>query len=112
MSSPCQEQSNSLGLPPEILGLNALNRDDLKFIKSVYANFKEDLGDALAFLNPETNFLPKELKAKLEDLEIDFCPNAAYQQLTERIVSLLRANEVENLTEYILKAASLRKFLG
>ncbi len=37
----------SMGLPPEILALNALDDDDLEFIREVYVHFDDDLRDAL-----------------------------------------------------------------
>jgi len=50
----------SIGIPPEILGLNALDEKDLEFIGEVYVNFEEDLRDALKYFNPDTLFLPKK----------------------------------------------------
>ena len=35
-----------IGVPPEILGLSALDRDDLAFVREVYVNFDRDLLDA------------------------------------------------------------------
>ncbi|GAG72586.1 unnamed protein product, partial [marine sediment metagenome] len=52
----------SVGLPPEILGLNALNKDDLQFIREVYVNFEEDLRDSLRYFNPSADFIPKGLE--------------------------------------------------
>jgi phosphoenolpyruvate carboxylase len=43
----------SVGLPPEILGLNALDEDDLGFVREVYVNFEEDLRDAANILTPK-----------------------------------------------------------
>jgi len=37
----------SYGLPPELLGLNALNSKDIDYIKEIYANFDNDLRDSL-----------------------------------------------------------------
>jgi len=39
----------SLGFPPEILGLNAFDKEDIKEIKKVYVNFEQDLRQALKF---------------------------------------------------------------
>ena len=35
----------SIGLPPEIFGLNTLNRDDLAYLKEAYILFAEDIGE-------------------------------------------------------------------
>ena len=102
----------SLGLPPEVLGLNALNEDDLHFIKEVYINFEDDLRDSLRYLNPDTLFLPKDLKLKIRGFPADFRPEEEHKELTAYIISSLQKNGAEDLGEYVLRAASLRKFLG
>jgi phosphoenolpyruvate carboxylase len=102
----------SLGLPPEILGLNALDKDDLRFIKEVFINFEDDLRDSLRYLNPDTLFLPKDLKLKIREFPEDFQPEEEHKELTEYIINSLRRNGAEDLGEYVLRAASLRKFLG
>lgn len=102
----------SLGLPPEILGLNALDKDDLRFMKEVFINFEDDLRDSLRYLNPNTLFLPKDLKLTIGEFPADFQPEEEHKELTEYIINSLRRNGAEDLGEYVLRAASLRKFLG
>jgi len=101
----------SIGLPPEILGLNALNDDDIQFIREVYVNFDADLKDSLNFYNPDTSFLPKELKKTVKNL-IDIQTNEEHKKITDHIIASLSKNKHEDLQEYILRAARLRKFLG
>jgi len=101
----------SVGLPPEILGLNALNKDDLQFIREVYVNFEEDLRDSLRYFNPRTVFLPKGLEVEFGNF-IDFTTDYEHIEITDYIVKLLQENKSEDLKEYILRAANLRKFLG
>lgn len=102
----------SIGLPPEILGLNALDEKELRFIREVYVNFEDDLIDSLKYFNPDTSFLPKDLKPKIKNFLVDFQPDIQHKKITAYIESLLKENNTENLREYILRAASLRKFLG
>jgi len=102
----------SIGLPPEILGLNALNEDELQFIKTVYLNFEDDLKDALKYFNPNTEFLPNVLKTKIDDFLVDVEQDEEHRKITDYIMSSLRENKTEYLSEYILRAANLRKFLG
>lgn len=101
----------SVGLPPEILGLNALNKDDLQFIREVYVNFEEDLRDSLRYFNPSAGFIPKGLEVGALNF-IDFATDKEHKAITDYIVSLLKENKSEDLKEYILRAANLRKFLG
>lgn len=102
----------SIGLPPEVLGLNALNEDDIQFVSDVYVNFENDLRDAAKYLNPDANFLPKPLGAVIRDSPIDFESDEEHKEITEHIAGLLRKYKTEDLGEYVLRAADLRRFLG
>jgi len=102
----------SLGLPPEILGLNALNNDDFHFISNVYINFEKDLKDAIKYLNPASIFIPNELKIFLRDFPIYSEIDEIHKEITDKIQNIIEKNESDNIEEYILSAANLRKFLG
>ena len=102
----------SIGLPPEVLGLNALDKDDLRFVKEIYVNFEEDLSDSLKYLNRDTGFLPENIVRKVNNLPIDLQPDREHNEITSFIASSLRENRIEELQECILRAANLRKFLG
>lgn len=101
----------SIGLPPEILGLNALDEDDIQFVKKIYVNFEDDLRDSLKYFNPDTGFLPKNLEAKVSDFPTDFEVNEEHKEITDYVLSSLRENK-DGLEEPVLRAANLRKFLG
>ncbi len=103
----------SIGLPPEILGLNALNEEDIKFVRQVYLNFEEDLKDSLKYFNPGTPFLPEALKGKINDFQLDFQPDKAHEDLTKHIIKALsKHDKPENIVDDILRAAHIRRFLG
>lgn len=102
----------SLGLPPEIIGLHALNKKDLIFIKKIYHNFELDLLDALPFLNPNSPFLTKEIHHGLKFLKLDFNPHTSHKEITEEIISSLKNSSPERLHELTNRAAHFRGFLG
>ncbi len=102
----------SIGVPPEILGLNSLNSDDIKFLKEVYKNFEIDLKDSLKYVNFNSPFLSDKLKIKIEELGIDFKINIEHQEIVDSIIDLIQENKFEGIQELILKSASIRKFLG
>lgn len=102
----------SIGLPPEILGLNALGEDDIEFIKGVYVNFEDDLRDALKYFNPERASLLKKLNINIKALPVDFEVDEEHKKITEHIANSLGEDKTEDLGEHVLRAASLRKFLG
>jgi len=101
----------SIGLPPEILGLDALDDADIGYIREVYVNFDEDLRAACRFLNTETGFVPSELAARVTDLT-DVESDEEHTQITAAIARALRENETGKLTSLVLQAAHRRKFLG
>jgi phosphoenolpyruvate carboxylase len=102
----------SIGLPPEILGLNVLNDNDFQFIKEIYVNFEDDLRDAIKYFNPDIAFLPRNLRARVRDFLGDFQPDEEYKEVTSHIVTSLEEDKTKELEEHVLRAASLRKFLG
>jgi len=101
----------SIGLPPEILGLNALTKSEIEFVSQIYLNLKSDLTDALTYFNPNCKFLPRNLSQKIRKL-FNFQLNKQHRQITNRIQELLIKGKTENFKHYILAAANLRKFLG
>ena len=102
----------SLGLPPEILGLSALEGDDIQFIKEIYLNFEDDLRDSLRYLNVDTGFLPGDIEAGVIDLQLDFQLDGEHKEITDHIAKSIKENKTAGLGEYVLRAANFRKFLG
>lgn len=101
----------SMGLPPEILGLNALNEEDLRFIKKVYINFEDDLRDSLKYFNPNADFLPKGLEKAIGNFP-DFEIDKEHKDITDYVSASLKRKKCEDLSGHVSKAAHLRKFLG
>lgn len=102
----------SIGLPPEFLGLNALEREDFAFLKTVYVNFENDLRDALKYYNPESPFVPSDIRESLERINLEGEPDLAHREATSRVIQMLAENPSADLREPILHAASRRRFLG
>lgn len=104
----------SLGLPPELLGLNCLEREDVEFLSSVYVNFREDLRDALRYLNIDSPVIPRKLKPALGRWlrELDVTVDLEHEKITGAIASRVLAKGNGDLRDYVVQAASLRRFLG
>jgi phosphoenolpyruvate carboxylase len=102
----------SIGLPPEILGINALNDKDIEYLEKIYVNFEEDLKDALQYYNPDSDFLPEKFQRKINELGIDFIQNEQHKEITTYIRDSVKKIKSEDLSEKILMAANIRKFLG
>ena len=105
----------SYGLPPELLGLNALNEKDIVYIKEIYANFENDLRDALQYLNKDNlRIFPKEIVKKAESsIKIADCEiNEEHKKVTSIILEDFKKREHHTLTENIIRAGFIRGFLG
>ncbi len=103
----------TIGLPPEILGLNALSEDDVGFVRKVYVNFDDDLRDALRYLNSNAlDLLGRKLKMKFGDMPVDYEVDEEYNGITDQAMDSLGANKKTALSEHVLRAAHLRGFLG
>jgi len=100
----------SLGLPPEILGLNALDEEDFSFLNEYYFNFQNDLKDALQYLNHDSPFLPEYVRNKLNF--IDYEVDEEHKEITSQLIDFLRKNKMDSIPDLILRAAYRRKFIG
>lgn len=105
----------SVGFPPELLGLSALDKVDLKLLSEIYPDFNEDLADALTYFNEKSltlfpsfkEALPKTLKRlSLTHFKTD----RDHLAVTNKIVNQIDKNE--DIRELILEAAFIRRFLG
>ncbi|MCX8094739.1 MAG: phosphoenolpyruvate carboxylase [Caldisericia bacterium] len=102
----------SIGFPPEILGINSLTKDDIKFIRNFYKNFNLDLKDSLKFINFDSKYIPNKILRKLDELEIDFEFDKEHKEITDFIIDAIQKNKYEVISDLILKSALIRKFLG
>jgi phosphoenolpyruvate carboxylase len=102
----------SIGVPPEILGLDALDEEDLKSLREAYIHFEDDLRDALRYYNPESPFVPPDLRRYLEDFPLEVEPDEEHLEVTRQTIEAVRSNDTEVLREHLLRAAHLRQFLG
>lgn len=109
----------SLGLPPEILGLSALTREELHELKSIYRNLEFDFSIALKYFNPKVlEIIPSVKKPLLEalnlinSLNIKVETDLEHREITGRIVKDLKRDFYARLTDLIVEAGLLRRFLG
>ncbi|MBN2121968.1 phosphoenolpyruvate carboxylase [Candidatus Micrarchaeota archaeon] len=104
----------SIGIPPEMLGVNALTEKDLDYVRAIYPGFDSDLRDSLKYLNRENlekfPTLAKKMGGvlKLVDYEVD----REHARLSKHILRKVQETHPETIEEEILEAAMLRKFLG
>ncbi|WP_322792988.1 phosphoenolpyruvate carboxylase [Bellilinea sp.] len=102
----------TIGLPPELLGLNSLSNEDLAFLRQTYINFEADLQAALRYADLDNPFLSPGLRRAIEHLGIKAEVNQEHLEISRRVVEAVRNNRFHRLDEWILQAANLRQFLG
>jgi len=103
----------SIGLPPEILGLNVLSRDELEYVKSVYVNFDLSMQEALSFFNEDAlNILPQEIKESIKVDYLRYKTNEEHKEVTSRIIKAIKERNDRNIQAMIIEAGHIRRFLG
>ncbi|OED36979.1 phosphoenolpyruvate carboxylase [PVC group bacterium (ex Bugula neritina AB1)] len=104
----------SLGVPPELLGLDALTKDDIAYLRKIYIGYEKDLSMALKFYNPDSPYVPQSIKDAIKNLGVDYETDKFHKESTDQIIKFLNSSTGEQsmLSDYILKAAHGRRFLG
>ena len=105
----------SYGLPPEIIGLNALTTKDIDYVKDIYANFDNDLRDSLQYLNKDNlRIFPNEIRKRVEEVSkiVKFDMNERHNKITSIILEDIKRKDHKLLTENITRAGFVRGFLG
>ncbi|RJS48490.1 MAG: phosphoenolpyruvate carboxylase [Methanobacterium sp.] len=102
----------SLGIPPEVLGLNAITDADRDYLQEVYKNFDLDLKKAIQYLDRDSKLLNPKLKEYLNLYYPEIDQDHSHLELTRDINKSLSTNQTGGMGEKILRGANLRKFLG
>ena len=102
----------SIGVPPDLLGLSALDEDDWAFVRETYPSVDEDLRAALYFANERhvRELLGEDsmrIVSRFTD-EVD----RIHEGLTSAIWAAIRGNADVQITHYVEQAAKLRRYLG
>jgi phosphoenolpyruvate carboxylase len=102
----------SMGVPPELLGIAALSKEDLAWVREVYPSLDEDMAAALRFANEKQvhDLLGESYVKQLGRFgwEID----RVHEGLTSAIWAGMAENSTVNVRSFIEDAAGIRKFLG
>ena len=102
----------SIGIPPELLGLTALDQDDLAFVREVYPSLDGDLRAALRFTNERhvRDLLGEDYLALVGQFadEID----RVHEGLTSAIRAGMDTHTHVDISRYVGEAGQLRRFLG
>ena len=102
----------SVGIPPELLGIDALGQEDFSYLKEVYPSLEEDLAAALRFANEEA--IAHHLGPRYAALAAQYAGDLdrVHQGLTAAIWASLDSRPPSYTQRYVVEAARLRHFLG
>lgn len=102
----------TLGIPPELIGIQALSPEDIQFLRQTYKNFDQDLADALRFSDLDSPHMTKEWRQAIDRLEIEIQPQGEHQMISQSVDQAIQNDDHQKLDELIPRAANLRHFLG
>jgi len=102
----------SIGIPPEILGLDALTERDLDFVRDASPHFDRGMRQALEFMSPESmELLPPEAMEGVERLGLEVDRDEEHAELASQMLKALGGSQ-SGVEELVLRAAYRRGFLG
>ncbi|MDH3259271.1 MAG: phosphoenolpyruvate carboxylase, partial [Deltaproteobacteria bacterium] len=103
----------SIGLPPEILGLSTLSKDDIRCVKDMHVNYPFDMQTAMSYFNEDVlSILPDEMKSSLRLDWGTYKKNPDHLDITSRIIKAVKDRNGTNIQGMLIEAAHIRKFLG
>ncbi|NLK25149.1 MAG: phosphoenolpyruvate carboxylase [Euryarchaeota archaeon] len=103
----------SLGIPPEVLGLDGLTDRDIDYLRDVSPHFDDNMRDALQFLNPDSmKLLPDRIWKAVDELDLEIAVNEEHCHFTSQVLDIVRHSTGRGMGEAVLQAANLRGFLG
>lgn len=104
----------AIGLPPEILGLAALEAADREWLFAAVPCLEADLRDALSYLDRDVAELVPALREEIalaEDLRTA-PPDSGHRELAREVRARLATGESQPAGELITRQGSIRHFLG
>lgn len=106
----------SIGLPPDIIGLNCLTKDDWDVIKDVYSGLERNLYETLSLWNPEVlELVPRKIRADLQSVVDSFehSANKEHKAISSTMIRRISNKHFDSqLTDLITRAGHSRGFLG
>lgn len=102
----------SLGLPPELIAFDALTDSDIAFLTEVSPSFKTTILAALRFADVDAPLFPPSLRAALDKAGWGCAHDCEHLAIVRRIRAELERGTSSQISDLVLRAAFLRKFLG
>ena len=104
----------SIGCPPTLLGVHALDEADRGFIEDAFPAFFDNLRDAARYYNPRcTDVLPLSVDSLETATDmVDVEPNEEHRAATDAAIDAFERGDEEALQTAVRRGARERQFLG
>ncbi len=106
----------SIGIPPDILGLSALEKEDMKYVRSAFPRFDEKMSEILSLWNEEAmELLPPSIRSKIRETvnKFSFELNKEHLEISKEIIRRYSENKKDSkITDLIVSSGKIRNFLG
>jgi phosphoenolpyruvate carboxylase len=107
----------SIGLPPELLGLGALRKDDWALLEEVAPCVHAEIGEALRYFDPEALTLVdpsigESARVALDHAGLTGDADARHREVARRLRADLSQGDTHRAGDLVLRAAAQRGFLG
>ncbi|HLA14920.1 MAG TPA: phosphoenolpyruvate carboxylase, partial [Gemmatimonadaceae bacterium] len=105
----------SLGLPPELLGFAVVDDSDWEWLCAAVPELVHELRDAVRFLDPDgRTWLPRLVRESV-DRAMTLAGAGVHDRAHAEVARYVRkaaANGSTQLSDLVLRAAAIRRFLG
>lgn len=102
----------SLGLPPELIALDALSDDDFDFVVAAYPSFRAQIEDAVRFTDLEGPLMTDSLRAALRRFGFESLASEEHVSIVRMIRDDVECGSSAQTSDHVLAAALVRRFLG
>ena len=102
----------SVGLPPELLALESLTSGDLEFLRDVYPSFDSKMMEALTYCDVDGPLMTGDLRAAIGRAGYDWSPDEGHLKVVRQIREAFSGGRDAQVSDLILRAALMRRFLG
>ena len=106
----------SIGLPPEALGLASLTPKDIEFFEQgIYRNFAGDISSSLQYVNLKNIKMISPGLAQCVSKALDTFGttiNESHLNAASAVMDSLRSGNHKGIHDNLLKAGTIRRFLG
>jgi phosphoenolpyruvate carboxylase len=107
----------SIGLPPDLIGLDALTPEDIKLLRNVHPRLQENIGETLSLYNPRVlEIIPESIREQVRKSAELFkaAPiNLEHLDASNKMIDRIKSKSFDpSLTDLIVVAGNARGFLG